>query len=396
MKCRAVRQSGGVSIFLVIFTALLITIAATGFVQIMVKGQQASTNADLSQSAYDSALAGVEDAKRALVKLERCRASGDTTCVSQMTSALNSNSCAMLSAAAVGVASNALNGGEEPVGNPAQNQAYTCVKVQLDSDSVVGDLSKDGEVKVVELRGTARFSKVRISWYTQVDAGAGNTPTFFDTLNGNSSGSSLPQTTAQWGVHTPPIMRAQLLRLQNAPQSLDTLDGLTATKFLYPFQGVDDAVILNQTRDFATDDRHTDRTHKNSPAIVQCFDTFSKREYLCSVTIDLPQAVDPSDSPNYLVLTSIYNNAHYKVELIHNSGGSDNIVKFDSVQPIVDSTGRAGDLFRRVRANVSVGGLPQPFPNAALNVLGNLCKDFSITNDTADYAAGIDGDICEP
>ena len=57
---------GAVSIFIVLFTALLVTIIATGFIQLMLRNQQQSVNSDLSQSAYDSALAGVEDAKRAL------------------------------------------------------------------------------------------------------------------------------------------------------------------------------------------------------------------------------------------------------------------------------------------------------------------------------------------
>ncbi len=60
------RQRGAVSIFAVVFSALLLTILTVGFIRLMVSAQQRAINNDLSQSAYDAALAGVEDAKRAV------------------------------------------------------------------------------------------------------------------------------------------------------------------------------------------------------------------------------------------------------------------------------------------------------------------------------------------
>jgi hypothetical protein len=86
----------------------------------------------------------------------------------------------------------------------------------------------------------------------------------------------------------------------------------------------------------------------------------------------------------YLQLQSYYQQyTSFKVELVNGS----TTVDLNEVQPRVDSTGRASSLFRRVEANVSLrnDGVTLPYPDAALSVSGEFCKNFFITNDSGEF-----------
>ena len=60
-------KKGMASLYLVAFTTLLLGVLTMSFVRVMVTESKESSNSDLSQSAYDSALAGIEDAKTAII-----------------------------------------------------------------------------------------------------------------------------------------------------------------------------------------------------------------------------------------------------------------------------------------------------------------------------------------
>ena len=61
---------------------------------------------------------------------------------------------------------------------------------------------------------------------------------------------------------------------------------------------------------------------------------------------------------------------------------SGNIIPFSGVQSVVDSTGRANDLFRRVEARLEMVDTYFPIPDAALTLAGDnnqLKKNFYVT-----------------
>jgi len=88
-------------------------------------------------------------------------------------------------------------------------------------------------------------------------------------------------------------------------------------------------------------------------------------------------------------LTSLYNKSHFQVVLTNGGApdtGGTNIIKFKDVQPEVDSTGRANDIFRRVQSRENLYDTSFPYPDATIDITGNFCKDFGVTD--SQYIAG--------
>jgi len=371
------KQYGAVSLFVVVFSSLLITIVTVSFVGIMVKNQQQATSSDLSQSAYDSAQAGVEDAKRALLQYQSiCNSGGDCDAAEQQ---INSTTCNTAVKTLTDISS-AESGDEIKVQTGGSNnldQAYTCVKISLQTNDYVGILTKETS-KLVPLVGVSAFNTIKIDWFSTKDlqgtAMTANIPLF-------SSGTPLLSQN-DWSskiLNRPSIMRAQLMKFNsNSGFTLSDFDNNSSiasnnTLFLYPSN------IADIAKSFSSDVQRTSK----SLTQTHCESNLSLYNYSCSATITLPESISPSDYIAYLNLTAIYKNTHYKVTLLNDS----TVVKFDSVQPLIDSTGRTNDLFRRVETRVELTDTDFPYPDAAVYTLGSLCKDFLVTDNTADYSS---------
>ena len=76
-KAKMKSKKGAASFYIVAFSTLVLIIIATSFAAIIISEVTRTANDDLSQSAYDSAMAGVEDAKIAFYNYQNCKAQGD-------------------------------------------------------------------------------------------------------------------------------------------------------------------------------------------------------------------------------------------------------------------------------------------------------------------------------
>ena len=202
------------------------------FAGLMSREQRRSVDDELSQSAYDSAMAGVEDAKRVII------AARAGSAAAQNALAATPSQCDTVAQAGIATLTN----GEvliesSSTGEGSQlNQAYTCVKIDMQPDSYVLDLDQVMRSEMVPLRAVASYDRIKIEWQSVTESPDG--------LLGSCGAGALtdvdedvlcPQ--ASWGSSDQyaALLRAQVI---NPGASFDVADldtdGFGNTAFLYP------------------------------------------------------------------------------------------------------------------------------------------------------------------
>lgn len=375
MISRRARQSGAVSLFVVIFTAILLSIITLSFVQLMLQGQQQATTDDLSQSAYDSAQAGVEDAKRLLLLNQQCQngQGGSATYCRSVREAVASDRCDMVNRI-LGDGTNNETLIQRTAGSNADrqlNQAYTCVKITQNTDDYIKTFDIN-ENKLIPLRGVGEFDGIKVRWFVRNDS---SSPTVtFPSVNVTAD-NKLPRGGNEWQTPTTPaLLRTQYINTKGS-FSLSDLDqsDRSRTMFVYPASTGSTELSFNLVN----------RRSSSAPQQVRCEENFAK-QYACEIVLkNLPGGAVPAGTTTYLNLGTLYNSSTVSIQLMR--GGS--AVKFNGVQPEVDSTGRANDIFRRVNARVELSA-PSNLPQAALDLKGPLCKNLTVYGDNQPVTVG--------
>jgi hypothetical protein len=386
-------QRGAVSLFVVLFAILLLVTFTVGFMRIMIGDQQQATTDDLSRSAYDSAQAGVEDAKRALLRIQNICNSGSASDCSNAKKDI-STTCNKVMVGLYAASGVTIGDAEVKIQNDNNtnrlDQAYTCVTANLTPNDYLGSLAKNKSV-VIPLKGTNSFNKVKIEWFTSKDIGSNSYNTsggFYDVSLLDSSApftlTSGAPLLSSWPANRPPIMRAQLMQFNaSIGFKLDDLNEFNNSNTLFLYPRLNGSTTKSSTYDnrevFTYDNRYSNQSNSSSkPSPVKCEQSVAVGKYACNVTITLPNIGSVDNRVAYMRLASLYNKANYRVTLMNGS----TLVKFDSVQSEVDSTGRANDYFRRVNARVELSDINFPYPDGAVDVTGSFCKSFSVTNRT--------------
>ncbi len=366
-------ESGAVSLFVVIFAAMLLLIATVSFTRIMLADQRQATLNDVSQSAYDAAQAGVEDAKRVILVAQDCESGriADASRCQQIANVINAKRCNTVQAALYGntklqeqmVRKNASDSAAD-----AMDQAYTCVTINKAPMDYLGSLNKD-QTAVVPISSSSPITSVEVRWYNAADRTNDADMTLGYPSYGSPANITLPRVwRASNPIYTnvPPMMRFQVASSDAALSgNQDQMRNAPGAAFLFPTTSNFSETTLSS------------RVTPSAPVLTKCSIQLAPGGYACSMKVNLPAPT----SSTYVALTPLYGRTNFQL-YAYNAAGQQ--ISFGSAQIEVDSTGRANNLFRRILTRVEIGG-DVSYPNAALSVDNNVCKDFIVTKNPSTF-----------
>lgn len=416
------KKNGAASFYIVAFATLVMSIIAMSFAAIVISEFGRSVDSDLSQSAYDSALAGVEDAKIAILNYQSCLNQGYTsgninyngkvTC-EEIIYYMEHPDCDM-----VGHMLGRVREGEkgevfirEVANNNEEtkmDQAYTCVTIDTELYDFRATLSENQTTKIVPLKveNADGIKSINISWYSD------NNGTKFNYNNLTSSNLIRFNRFADGGAPTPSTISAQLVQTANTfnldqlmvsrVDSGNTKTGTTdnGTIFFVPTSkpGSKHAFSSDKTSyDISKDNILTasddinfvtasSKASTNVPVSVYCPEN-SGNEFACSISVSVPRPIpgpDGSTARNsdtfMLIVTVPYGQPETNILvqactsdvcLPNNPTVTSTPKRFLGAQISVDSTGRANNLYRRVETRLETFDPNFPIASYALQISGN-------------------------
>ena len=439
-------RKGAASFYIVAFSTLILVVIAMSFAAVIISEVTRTSNDDLAQSAYDSALAGIEDAKLAYYNYQSCietkatyddqlTASDDVSC-QDIVYWMNHPDCDMVGHILGRIPKNGPGGEvliqETKDGDNNMQQAYTCVKLDLNTSDYRTTLTSDNSTRVIQVeledKQAQEITFARISWYSNTDGSDYQ----FTNVNGNN----VIFPTLATKAATPPTISVGLVQTATnfaLSEFDDASYGAKAatnrgTVYLVPTKDENvagkDELPDNHIGAYGRGNhsginfitasdmvKSNDRTVKNLPYTVYCD---QNGEFACSATIELPNVIQhgadsarnndtfmfvvnvpygqPSTDISLELCTSAEANDCVKTTSSGEDGGSTeesssttNIATLHNVQVKIDSTGRANDLYRRIEARLDTFDTYFPYPLYALELLGNngndpnLVKDMTVT-----------------
>lgn len=389
-------KRGVASLYVVLFTTILFGVITLSFMRIILSEAGQSTDDDLSQSAYDSAMAGVEDAKRAVNQYYTCLSGGGT--------AANCNAAALFAkdcSSGIGLAKYLYGPGygsdetgwevkiqETNVGTSGpdneSDQAYTCVVISDVVPDYRGTLTTDTRTRVIPLAvsdgnsstGLGSLSKIEFKWYSRLNVGTSTVSNFTLRNNGDlESEATLPPTVQLTFIHISSNIGSA--NFDSANNGLDYTTLLLLPSEDSGIEGEGNLVISRDTLINSGNAKKGNKDETNEPFKVKCYDT---TEFAC--TVELNTGSFGNQDSIFLVASLPYGDTmtDFAVEMVDTSGETIDLV---GSQISVDSTGRTNQLVRRVETRLDPADLYFPYPIYALD-LGDggdeaLKKNFWIT-----------------
>jgi len=349
------QQAGVVSMITVIFLSVILLVLTTSFIQLTINEQRESIDNDLTTRAYYAAESGVQDAITAISNIT------PTNPLQYPTECAPEGS---------GVLSDAANG---------LDTEYTCQLIDLSPINYQAKLDKYKSEFFKLDGGGPNIDSVLVSWHINGHDDSGDVT--------RRSSFNLPSEADWTAGHFPALMRVQIVTVPTTVADTvnrDTIENFVV--FLNPEDLATGSVsgIVNS----AALDSKLVRVLCDNPAST------ADGEYICNYTLT---GLADGTHDYYIRVQALYDST--SIQIVAKSGGV--AVELQNAQAIVDVTGRAADVFRRVedRVNLSPDDL---WPDYVIMTAEEICKNFTITDvvddggvagvvDFSDVNAGIAG-----
>lgn len=355
-KLKYQSKSGAVSMITVMLMSIVLLVLVIGLVQIMTNEQRQSSDNELTNRAFYTAEAGLESARQYIAQLSAPEVK------SLAATKLAEADC--LSSSETG----SLNGGVDAVLIDDDNYRaeVICQKIAgVDGGTyIVGPEMGVNSPRQYNL-GTNK-ERLRVQWAEKSD----NSSVVF---RDNSNRDKLPSS-HDWDS-------VAMLRLQffSFGSGLNRDDLLSKTReiFVVPANGTGTHNISNT----------------NQLAYGDCTNLVNIGQKMCS--IDITGLSNSTSVTDYVKISYLYETATTNLTPLYAGGGVDNQLVS---QLRVDTTGKVGDIYRRVQANVDVDStLSDYLPGYTL--LGNqICKSFRVTESSSEFSSinnNNDSDYCD-
>jgi len=341
------KQKGFISIFSVMVIMTILTLVAIGFSNITREAQRRSLDNQLNTQAFYAAESGVNDAKVAISK--------DPT--------YSKSSCT----------GQDVNNSFKYTLDPTLNTGYTCVLVSQATDIVYDS---------VPLTGAAGPKTIMIEASAPVSS-------FDVTLNNSDGTAPIPNNVSEtypnvlepaggaggWGNKLG-ALRMDLVPVDGA---LDRTTLITRSYgfLLYPTSSINGFGVLGVGRGIL---------NQAGLGFTKCQGAPTPTVSPCTLKVSLFDNDPVTGNKKFLIrLQSVYNSLKVNINNFKDAGGAS--INLKAGQKVVDVTGKANDVLRRIQVRVPVNGIniSSPF---GIESADSICKRLQIdgTNTTPDNA----------
>jgi hypothetical protein len=321
-------QNGMVSILVTMLIMLFLSVIIIGFAKFIQREQRQALDRQLSTQAFYAAETGINDAKNAINAMGAATIPPKPGCGNDANYTLN------------------------PTIDAATKTGYTCILINPAPGSLQYgniDTSKSTVIPLVLSNPADTIANLTLSW----QAGDGSTD-----FNCPDSAAGLPNApdltpTGGWTCGTG-ILRVDLVPF-GAGVTRDNLGNSLFNAFLYPVSGGGTATAAYSGS-------------KANMFKVTC--TSGTTPKYCKFTI-----TGVNTNRAYLRLKSVYINSSIDIAATVTSGGA---ASFVGTQVVIDSTGKANDVLRRIQVRIPLdaSGI---LPDSPLDASGNICKRYIVT-----------------